>query len=377
MKRNVWAIALAGIVAASVLGGCGQSTTSDNQKDSTVSGSDTTQDTVQSADENTGNTAEVEDISLTLTTTYSETEYAGKLVKHFVDYLKEKSGDKVNIEVFWGGTLAGNGEELSFVGTDAADMSIIGQSTYTDVLSLLNFPSQVSGGYENAVEFMDYIVFENEQTAPLIEAQTTAQNVKMLGSTAAGSNAFLAKKEYQTLDELNKTKLGVGMNQSAFEELGFSVVTVMPWDYYDSLSRGIIDTGYMSISALVSMSIQEVTPYFIGDGTYTAGNFFTINLDKWNGMSDAAKSLFEEAMADTQKYSVDLSNQSDDESEAAIVAAGGSMIQLTGDDQKAVQETLFKTGVSDARSYAQTAGCTEDMETVLSAVSEYLNIPLE
>ena len=53
------------------------------------------------------------------------------------------------------------------------------------------------------------------------------------------------------------------------------------------------------------------------------------------------------------------------------------MIQLTGDDQKAVQETLFKTGVSDARSYAQTAGCTEDMETVLSAVSEYLNIPLE
>ena len=123
MKRNVWAIALAGIMAASVLGGCGQSTTSDDQKDSTVSGSDTTQDTVQSADDNTGNTAEVEDISLTLTTTYSETEYAGKLVKHFVDYLKEKSGDKVNIEVFWGGTLAGNGEELSFVGTDAADMS--------------------------------------------------------------------------------------------------------------------------------------------------------------------------------------------------------------------------------------------------------------
>ena len=168
------------------------------------------------------------------------------------------------------------------------------------------------------------------------------------------------------------------MNQSAFEALGFSgVVTVMPWDYYDNLSRGIADVGYMSASALVSMSVQEVTPYFLMDGTYVAGNFMTINLDKWNSMSDAQKALFEEAMEDTAAYSVELAQQLDEDAEAIIEAAGGKVSILSKEDTKAVQEALFNTSVTDCRSFAQAAGCGEDMETVLSAVSEYLGIEME
>lgn len=384
MKRKILSMVFAGVLFGTVvLGGCGGTSDDGNAAESNAG---TNQESVAAGEEEAGaetgeeageETADVEELSLTLTTTYSETEYAGQVISHFKDYLAEKSGGKVNIEVFWGGTLAGNGEELSFVGTDAADMSIIGQSTYTDVLSLMNFPSQVSGGYGNAVEFMDYIVFDNETTAPLIEEQIAAQNVKMLGSTAAGSNAFVTAKQYETLDELTGTKLGVGMNQTAYESLGFNVVTVMPWDYYDSLSRGIVDCGYMSITALVSMSIQEVTPYFLSDGTYTAGNFFTINLDKWNGMSEAAQKLFMEAMSDTQAYSIELSNQLDEEASAAIEAAGGALTALPEADQAAVQEALFQTGVTDARSFGAAAGCEENMETVLKTVSEYLGIALE
>lgn len=386
-KRNKFAaLFMASVMACGLLAGCGGSAGDDGagstQTKSGASENSTPEDAQDQQGEiqedNSNTAAEVESISLTLTTSYSETEMAGQVISHFIEYLNQKSDGAVQVEVYWGGTLASNTEELNFVGTGAADMTVVNQSTYTDVLPLMNFPSQVSGGYQAAVDFMDNIIFENEVTAPLIQAQIENQKVKMLGSVATGSNTFVSKEEAGSLAELTSRKLGVGMNQSAFEALGFGgVVTVMPWDYYDNLSRGIADVGYMSASALVSMSVQEVTPYFLMDGTYVAGNFMTINLDKWNSMSDAQKALFEEAMDDTAAYSVELAQQLDEDAETAIEAAGGKVSTLSAEDTKAVQEALFNTGMTDCRSFAQAAGCEEDMETVLSAVREYLGFEME
>ena len=343
-KRNKFAaFVMASVMACGLLAGCGDSAGKDGaagaQPEGGAAQNDPSEDTQGQQEENAGQTqgqeenpeaggdtaAEVEPISLTLTTAYSETEMAGQIITHFIEYLDQKSGGAVQVEVYWGGTLASNTEELNFVGTGAADMTVINQSISADVLPLMNFPSQVSGGYQAAVDFMDNIVFENQATAPAIQAQIEAQNVKMLGSVATGSNAFVSKEEAGSLGELTTRKLGVGMNQSAFEALGFSgVVTVMPWDYYDNLSRGIADAGYMSGAALVSMSVHEVTPYFLMDGTYVAGNFITVNLDKWNSMSDAQKALFEAAMDDTAAYSVELAQQLDESAESTIEAAGSS-----------------------------------------------------
>ena len=158
--------------------------------------------------------------------------------------------------------MAGTGEELDFVGQGGVDMTLIGQSQYTNVLSLLNFPSQVLGGYEDSVALIDDIAFHNEATKDAVQAEIEANNVVMLGSMPGGSNSFITKNEYKTLDEMKGIKMGIGMNQTAMEMLGFNVVAMMPWDYYDSLSRSVADAGYMSTSALVSMSLQEVTPYF-------------------------------------------------------------------------------------------------------------------
>ncbi len=313
---------------------------------------------------------QAEAMSLTFTTTYNQTETAGLMIQHFVDQLNELSDGAISVDVYWGGTLSQTGEELDFVGSGAADMTLIGQATYADKLALLNFPSQVLGGYEEACDLMDTIAFDNADTSALVSAQVEGNNVKMLTSLAAGSNAFVAKEAYTSLADMAGKKLGVGMQQSAFESLGFNVVTVMPWDYYDNLSRGIADIGYMSTSGLVSMKIQEVTPYFMADGTYTAGNFITINLDKWNAMSDANKEIFQKAADNTQAYSIELLSNADKEAGETIAAAGGSLITLPEADCKKIQEALFDISLTDARANASNAGCGDDMETILKVVAE-------
>lgn len=378
-RSKMIALFLAGAMACSLCVGCGGgSDTDDAVKKQETEEADEKDEKDAAQESEAAGEKEVAPLSFTLTTSFSETETSGQIIKHFIDYLDQHSNGAVKIEVYWGGTLASNTEELKFVGSAAADMTVVSQSSYTDVLPLMNFPSLISGGYQAAVNFMDEIIFNNETTAPLIQAQIEAQNVKMLGSVATGSNTFISKSEAASLKDLTGMKLGVGMNQSAFEALGFNgVVTVMPWDYYDNLSRGIAEVGYMSAAALVSMSVQEVTPYFLMDGNYAAGNFMTVNLDKWNSMSAEQQALFEEAMDDTAAFSIELVQQMDEEAEEAIQAAGGKVSILPEEDTKAVQEALFATGVADCRSFADAAGCKEDMETILKAVSEYLGIAIE
>ena len=370
MKKKIMAMLFATLLCGSlVLSGCG-STSDDTDDTETEAAEDTADDTAEDAE------VTYDELTLTFTTTYSEADTAGELLNYFVSYIEDASNGSITFEIYWGGTYAADGEELSFVGSGAVDMTMIGQSSYTDVLSLLNFPSQ-AGSYEEAIELMDYITFEDETTSPLILAQIEAQNVKMLGSTVSGSNGFCFSSEYDSLAEMAQNVLGVGMNIAAFEACGFSVTSTMPWDYYDSLSRGVVDCGYLTISSLLSMSIEEVCPYFYLDGTYTAGNFFTINLDVWNAMSEDTQALFEEATDATQEFSIELCYSDDEESAETIEAAGGSLNELSDEDKETIRTAFFQTGVEDARSYASDAGCTDEMETVLSVVSEQVGIDLE
>lgn len=367
--KKLTAILAVTTMTAALLAGCGET---GEKKASADEGN-------SAAKEDMGKgSQDLEQVALTLTTTFSETESAGQVVAYFKDYVEEQSDGAVTVDVSYGGTLASDSEELSFVSSGAVDMTVLNQNNYTDVFPLLNFPSQVYSdkGFEASIAIFDYMMKENTETAELIETQTEAQNIHMLGGVPAGTNCFVSKKQCTTLEDLTKLKLGAGINLSAFNEMGFNVVSVMPNEYYDSLSRGIIETGYFPISVFVSMSLQEVTPHFILDGSYTAGNFFSMNLDKWNSLSESTQNFLEQAMDETQKYAINLANEQTVDAKATIEEAGGEVTELSDADKEIVKNALFITAVSDARSYAETYGCTDEMETVLKAVSDYQGIAL-
>ncbi|NLM14813.1 MAG: TRAP transporter substrate-binding protein DctP [Clostridiaceae bacterium] len=315
-------------------------------------------------------------VKLMFATTYNELETSGKIIVFFTNYITEKSGGAVTFDIKWGGTVAGTGEELSFLQAGAFDMSVLGQSQYSAVFPLLNFPGQTDESQEKCVNYFRHIVYENDATASLIQAQIEAQGVKMLGFMGNGGNAFAAKKELSTLDELNKYKLGIGMNHSAFERLGFSVQALMPWDTYDGLSKGVVDVTFMALAPMVALKWHEVAPYFVSANVYSSGNYFTISLERWNSFSADTKALFEEAMAAATDHSLQLVAEGMAGAEAALTAAGGKLMSLNEADTQALFEVLWDAAVADGRALAKSGNCVEEMETILNACADYLKLPL-
>lgn len=372
MKKNMYRIigaVLTATLVSTMVVGCGSNI---NSSDKDTSNESVSKESASNESASNASEIEISEQTFTFTTTFSEKEYAGQIIKELSTQLEELSGGKITLDVYYGGVMAGTGEELSFVGDGGVDMALIGQSEYTNVLSLLNFPSEILTGYADSVALLDDIAFNNENTKDAVQAEIQSNNVIMFGCMPGGSNSFITTKEYTTLEEMKGIKLGIGMNQTAMEKLGFSVVTMMPWDYYDSLSRGIADAGYMSTTGLVSMSIQEVTPYFLQDGTYTAGNFVTMNLDKWNSLDDATQEIMKKAVANTQAYACELAETLDQEAAATIEAAGGKINTVNDTDAATIQKVFFETGCSDARTYAKAAGTSDAMEIILEEVAKVI-----
>lgn len=332
-------------------------------------------DDQQGADDGAASTG-YETVELLFATTFNEMETSGEAIKYFTNYITEKSGGAITFDIKWGGTLAGTGEELSFLQAGAFDMSVLGQSQYSDVFALLNFPGQTDGSQQKCLDYFNHIVYENAETAALIEAQVEAQGVKMLGFMANGGNAFNLKEDVTTLADMAGKKIGIAMNQAAFESLGFSIYNMFPWDGYEALSKGMADFSYMATGPMIMLNWHEITPFFVDANQYTAGNYFTISLDRWNSLSAEAQALFEEAMAATTAYSVDLVDQQMAMVEGALAEKGGKLSSLNEADTKMFNDLLWNLAVKDSRALAANGNCSAEMETVLAACAAFLELPL-
>ena len=123
-------------------------------------------------------------------------------------------------------------------------------------------------------------------------------------------------------------------------------------------------------------SRPRLLPYFLNANEYTAGNYFTISLDRWNSLSANAQALFQEAMDATTKYSVQLAEEQMTTVAGALAEKNGKITDLSAADTAKLYELLWTLAVGDARALAANGNCSAEMETILAACADYLKLPL-
>lgn len=319
-------------------------------------------------------------LTLNIACSYNEAETTGQQLAYFKEYLEEKSGGNITMNIYWGGTFASSTEELDYVSNGSVDMTMLSVAQYASVLPLTNFPAMANGSQTNVVEAVEYILFENPETSALIEEELTANNVKILGVNAGGTNAFCGKKPMENYEGYNGKILGVMMNQSTYAELGATPYFSLPPETYSDLQKGVVDVGPISLSGIVCLAWYEVAPYVVIEGMYSCSNYYTINLDKWNSLDAATQALLQEA-ADAARDNSYVLN--DGELEACIQkindynAEHDIDAEVVYQDEEHVQtqfEVYMKNAFADCRVSAENVGKAEQMETILTALADYYGL---
>jgi TRAP-type transport system periplasmic protein len=330
--------------------------------------------TTSAPDTTTTSVAAQEPIVIKYASTFQETESGGKIIQHFCDYVEDKTAGAVTFDIFFGGTLGNNMEELGLVSSGSVDMISFGHPPYGDQVPLLNFPMWAPPDAKTAVDYFNYLTFENPDTSKLIQEEAAKNNIIYLGFTSGGGNVFISKEPFAKLSDLVGKKFGAGGGIPAFQALGYTIVQTFPPDTYENLSRGVIDATQMGFVPTVNLKWYEIAKYYMWDGTYAAGNAFSVNLDTWAKLAPATQQIFKDAAKESEAFSLEL-DKNDTEANLKILAdAGVTVGTLTTEDQALWWKNLFDASAADCMTRAEKLGITDNMITVLKAAAEFTKV---
>ena len=304
-------------------------------------------------------------------TVFNETETGGAIIKHFEQYLSDITDGAITMNIYWGGTLFGDMEALDAIANGAVNMTPLGHMPHTGTLNYLGFPGFAPGGSQAALDYFCEIMFNNPETSALVAEEAAANNIIYLNVIAGGANAFCTTYEFTDLASMQSGSKSFGnMDAAIFEKLGFQVTAVGPGDTYDALQRGLIDSTQMGLAPMVSMGWQDVAGFWCLDGTYTAGNMFTANLEWWNGLTDAQRQAIQAAANELMAYSATMYD-ADIEAQLKTVeeATGNAIVELSQEDLDAVWAATFEAKAEAALATAEPNGKTEGMTKILEVAA--------
>ena len=317
-------------------------------------------------------TGDVDPLTIKFSSTYQETETGGTIEQYFIDQLKEISGGAIDVDITWGGTLFDASGELDAVMDGVVDMIALGHMPHLDTLPYLSMPGFAPGGTQAALDYFNTLMFDDPDTSALIQGEAEDLGIKYLNVIAGGANALAAKFPFTDLQSLVAGSSSFGNFDAAiFEKLGFQVTAVTPPETYEALDRGMIDATQMGLAPMVSMAWYEVAPYWALDGTYTAGNFFTVNLDWWESLTDAQRDCIQKAADATEDYSATLYDDAIASDLATIEEkTGNKMVEFSDADIERIWAATFDAKADAAMATAEANGKGEGMTKILEKAAE-------
>ena len=114
------------------------------------------------------------------------------------------------------------------------------------------------------------------------------------------------------------------------EYLGAQVIDLPTTEVYSALERGVVDaTGWTQIG-LIDLKWNEFLNYRIEPCFFSTDLGVIVNLDRWNGLSDAAKKVLQDAAIEHEAESVAALKTKRDTDFAALDAAGMKVVTLEG-----------------------------------------------
>lgn len=327
-------------------------------------------DKTQNAPSPDSGAAAFEPMELVFTTIYDENSSTGAYNKYFMDYVTDATGGAVTWKVYWSGTMASAREELDMVSSGSADVASLNVLPYANQLVLAQWPRYTCTGLGGVAEYGSYLLFENGETAALIQSNFEENGVHTVGFGNLGSEAYFSVRPVQNVEDMKGMLFGTGTAGALETSYGMNVVFTIGPDCYDSLSRAVIDVAGISIINAHDYCLEEVAPYWVCYGRSGLNGYYSINLDKWNSFSPELKAVFEEAGRALVEYAVADCEKVEGEILAAAAAKGVTVVTVK--DNAAYGEADFMINAENALVTAQTNNKLDAMKTIIKAGADKL-----
>lgn len=214
------------------------------------------------------------------------------MVEPWVEDVAEATDGTVTIEIHPGGAITGPADAYDNAASGAIDIGWAlhgytpGRFPLADVIDL---PYQ----FEGAAEATDALWTLYDEF-PEIQDEYSDTHVLALWTHDVG-NLYTVDEPVTEPDLSGLTLRGPGPVQlDMIEQMGGSGVGLPAPELYDSLEQGVIDGLVIADTGIQSFALHEVVNYATLINLYVSTQFLAMNLDTWNGLSEAQQQAITE-----------------------------------------------------------------------------------
>lgn len=270
----------------------------------------------------------------------------GLAFKQMVDRVNDQCVGKVKIDLRGGPETMNPFEQPVAVSNGAVDMVQTIPAFYQRMFpGALAFNLSSKGASDlRGTEGHDFIQkLHNE----MVNAHFLGQAISAEGGLKF--HLYLNKKEMNGTDLSGLKLRTLPIYRPMFEALGATAITMNQSELYAGLERGVVD-GY----GYVSWGVREqgwapVTTHRVDPGFYAVSAVWLVNNDKWNSMSDEAKTCLQNEAIATEKLHKTMIEERTPGEYKKQEEDGIKVITLSDADAKKWLEVSVEAGWADVK----------------------------
>ncbi|QSQ08290.1 Solute-binding protein [Koleobacter methoxysyntrophicus] len=258
--------------------------------------------------------------------------------KVFKNYVEEKSGGRLKVELYPNGQLGSDRQAIEGVSLGTIEMTIPAAAV-------------LSGFEEKFMVFDLPFLFESREAAHRALDGELGQKLSELLIPHGLKNLVFAengfrnitnnKKPITTPDDLKGLKIRTMENPvhiAAFKALGANPTPMAFGELFTALQQGTVDAQENPISLIYTSKFYEVQKYCTLSGHVYAPTAVLINNDFYNSLPEDLQKIIREAAVAYRDYQRELAGQQDTEFIAKLKEAGMQVNELTPEQKKAFVE---------------------------------------
>lgn len=280
-----------------------------------------------------GDVANDPSVTLTAASGFTSTQLPGMFWEYFKEDVEKLSGGSITLDLYLGGTLCGTDEEMSMLSNGSIDMIMAFLPANAFITPAIESIYYTPSDIETTQQIMNYIFFDNEDSAAVVADTFAANNATLLPAFVVTSDiVFASTKDATSWSDMYSGKFGCPMDAN-YTDMGYqNLVTVLDADWYESLRTGLCDSIQATAADIVSSKIYEVATNYIVCPANRVDHLMTINTDTLNRLTENQQAVLYQACADLLAYTVEVQNDLYDQFESVVTDNGGTIIEMTDEE---------------------------------------------
>lgn len=341
MKKWMWG-AILSIMAIVLLSACGSD---DADKEEVDGGADSTE-----SNEN-GSGDEYEETSIRLAYNLPQDHHVSAGIEKFAEDIKEKSGGKVDMQVYPAGQLLSDKDMNQSLLSGGVEMGLNSSTLWASTVPAM-------GIFDVPYIFNDYSAVGeavNGEFGDKLRDAMEEKGAKVLIFADYGYVQFANnKRKLESPEDFKGLKIrSIGdLPSELIQAYGASPVFMGAGEVYMALQRNTVDGATSGTTAMVQRKYDEVTKYLTINNYAYLEFLLTVNKKFWDDLPEKTQQLIEETAKETEDWIREQAEKEDSESAKELEEKGMDVYVVPEEDI-----SIWKEAAEPVReAYLKTAG---------------------